>query len=105
MIRSASGYGSGRSRTALTTLKIAVFAPMPSASVRMAMNANPGDLRSWRRAIRMSFNMEISFGSQRDDGIYTCSAAGWHTAGDQCDASEDKSCAEKTRKIPGAQIV
>src|SRR5437660_1496108 len=28
-----SAYGSGRSRTAFRTLKIAVFAPMPSASV------------------------------------------------------------------------
>jgi hypothetical protein len=35
MMRSASGYGSGRSSTPLITLKIAVLAPMPSPSVRM----------------------------------------------------------------------
>jgi hypothetical protein len=40
--RSLSGYGSGRSSTALTTLKTAVVAPMPSASVATAAVANPG---------------------------------------------------------------
>ena len=34
--RSGSAYGSGRSSTASTTVKIAVLAPMPSASVRSA---------------------------------------------------------------------
>ena len=34
--RSACGYGSGRSSTALTMLNIAVLAPTPSASVRIA---------------------------------------------------------------------
>ena len=37
-----SAYGSGRSSTALTTLKMAVVAPMPSASVPIAVIANPG---------------------------------------------------------------
>jgi hypothetical protein len=32
--RSGCGYGSGFSSTPLTTLKIALLAPMPSASVR-----------------------------------------------------------------------
>ena len=40
--RSACAYGSGRSSTALTTLNIAVLAPMPIASVRMATIAKPG---------------------------------------------------------------
>jgi hypothetical protein len=47
-MRSGSGYGSGRSTTALTTLKMAVVAPMPSASVRIAVSANEG----WRRRLR-----------------------------------------------------
>src|SRR5664279_4674929 len=34
---------------------MAVFAPIPSASVRTAMRVKPGDLRSWRRAKRRSF--------------------------------------------------
>ena len=37
------------------TLKIAVFAPIPSASVRMAIRVKPGDFRSWRSAKRRSF--------------------------------------------------
>ena len=46
MIRFASGYGSGRSRTALTMLKIAVFAPIPSARVRIETAAKAGFLVS-----------------------------------------------------------
>ena len=41
------------------TLKIAVFAPMPSASVRTAMKVKPGDLRSWRKAKRKSFIISL----------------------------------------------
>jgi hypothetical protein len=37
-------------------LKIAVLAPMPSASVINAISVNPGDLRSMRRPKRMSWN-------------------------------------------------
>ncbi len=48
--RSGWGNGNGRSRTALMTLNIAVFAPMPSASVMMATRLKPGDLRSVRQA-------------------------------------------------------
>jgi hypothetical protein len=40
--------GSGRSITALTTLKIAVLAPTPRASVIAATSVNPGLLRSDR---------------------------------------------------------
>ena len=38
---SGCGYGNGRSRTALTTLKMAVFAPMPRARASMAMIEKP----------------------------------------------------------------
>src|SRR5579863_170722 len=40
--------------TPFTTEKMAVFAPMPSASVRMATTVNPGDLASLRRPYRRS---------------------------------------------------
>src|SRR5207302_3242084 len=80
MILSASGYGSGRSRTALTMLKMAVLAPIPSASVRTATKVNPGDLRSWRRANVRSF---ISFGPKRDHWINAQSAARRQETGDQ----------------------
>src|SRR6266513_5015913 len=53
--RSGSRYGSGRSNTALTTLKMAVFAPMPSASVSTATAVKPGFFRSWRKANLRSF--------------------------------------------------
>jgi hypothetical protein len=48
----AAGYGSGLSSTACTTVKIDVFAPMPSAMVRTAAAVKAGDLRSSRRAKR-----------------------------------------------------
>jgi hypothetical protein len=48
--RSGCGYGSGRSRTPLTTLKMAVLAPMPSARVIAATAVNPGDFTRRRRA-------------------------------------------------------
>ena len=47
---SGSANGSGLSITALTTLKMAVLAPTPSASVRAATAVNPGLLRSARAA-------------------------------------------------------
>ena len=40
---------------ALTRLKIAVLAPMPSASVRIAASAKRGDLRRLRSAKRVSW--------------------------------------------------
>src|SRR5262245_44717526 len=49
-----SRYGSARSNTVLTTLKIAVFAPMPSARVAMTIAVKAGLLRSRRRLYAMS---------------------------------------------------
>ena len=46
--------GSERSRNSLTRLKIAVLAPMPSASDSTAIDANPGFSRSSRAACRRS---------------------------------------------------
>src|ERR1700722_13269866 len=46
--REGSRKASGRRRTPLTTVKIAVFAPMPRASVRTATAAKPGFLISIR---------------------------------------------------------
>src|SRR5580704_804571 len=47
-MRWESGKGSARSRTAFTTENIAVFAPIPKASVASAMAVNPGDFNSMR---------------------------------------------------------
>src|SRR4029077_2054750 len=87
MIRSASGYGSGRSRTALTMLNIAVFAPIPSASVRTATRVNPGDLRSWRRANLRSL---ILFCAQRDYRIDAWGGTGWYQTGKK--SGDGESC-------------
>src|SRR6202795_161409 len=47
-------YASGRSRTAFTMLKIAVFAPMPSARVSTATIVKPGEFTSIRSPCRKS---------------------------------------------------
>src|SRR6185503_12864649 len=51
---SACGYGNPRSSTAFTVLKMAVFAPMPSASTSSATTANPRLLFNVRKAKRTS---------------------------------------------------
>ena len=53
-IRSALAYGSGLRRTPSTKLKMAVFAPMPIASVRMATIVKAGLLRRVREAYERS---------------------------------------------------
>src|SRR6266516_7553109 len=53
--RSGSGKESGRNKTPFTTLKMAVFAPMPSASVSTATAVKPGFLSNWRKANLRSF--------------------------------------------------
>jgi hypothetical protein len=47
---SACGYGSGWIRIVSITAKMAVFAPMPSASVRMTAAVKPGAFRIRRSA-------------------------------------------------------
>src|SRR5262245_44629018 len=69
--------------TPRTSVKMAALAPMPKASVMITTNVNPGDFRSCRRAKRMSFNMDLSFGSQRDDWIDARCSASRHAASDQ----------------------
>jgi hypothetical protein len=49
-MRSGSSSGSGCNKTALTTLKIALLAPMPRASVNTATNVKPGVFSSIRIA-------------------------------------------------------
>lgn len=43
-------WAGGRSSTALTRLKIVVFAPMTSASVKAAATVNPGEVARRRMA-------------------------------------------------------
>ena len=53
--RDGSANGSGRRRMPRTTLKIAVFAPMPIASVNAATSVKPGERRSVRTAKETSW--------------------------------------------------
>src|SRR6266542_3486078 len=52
---SGSRYGSGLRSTPLTTLNMAVFAPMPRARVNTATAVKPGFFSSWRKANFRSF--------------------------------------------------
>src|SRR6266487_4120704 len=80
-----------RRNRSLIKLKMVVFSPMPIASVIIASAEKPGDLRSCRRANRMSFiglvfsdcSFLISFGSQGDDRIDIGGAARGDEAGNQ----------------------
>src|SRR5215475_6053292 len=78
--RSACGNVSGCSTNVLNVLNSAVFAPIPSASVTTAIDVNPGDLRSWRKANLRSF---ISFFAQRLNRIDEGGAACWEQAREQ----------------------
>ena len=63
--RSGSGYPSGRRMTPFTIEKIAVLAPMPSASVSTATVVKPGLRRSMRSPCRTSRITSSSHGSPR----------------------------------------
>src|SRR5262249_15707395 len=65
--RSESGYGSGRSRIALTKLKMALLAPMPRARVRRATSVKPRPLASIR-APNLTSCQRGSMVSPREDG-------------------------------------
>src|SRR5258708_28625398 len=53
--RSGSSNGRGRSNTALTTLKMAVFAATPRPSVKIAFALNPGLFAPFRRLDQQGF--------------------------------------------------
>src|SRR5262245_9769638 len=61
-MRSGSGNGTGFRTTALTTEKIAVVVPMPSAIAATAVTANTGLVRNTRNAcLRSSRNLVTTF--------------------------------------------
>ena len=60
MIRAASGYGSGSNRIGLTALKIAVVAPMPSASVKTVIGGETGLGAQAAHAKRRSANKAVN---------------------------------------------
>src|SRR5436305_12076872 len=81
---------------------MAVFAPMPSASVRIAVRVKPGDLRSWRKANLRSF---ILFGPQCDDGIYAAGALRRPPTGGERDQREQDGDGDKRERIGSADAV
>src|ERR671931_992997 len=97
--RSECGNVSGCSTNMLNVLKSAVFAPIPSARVRIAIAVNPGDLWSWRKANFRSF---ISFSAQCLDRIDKSGASRGHVTGEQCHQSERRDCHSKCPKIEQA---
>src|SRR5205807_9909777 len=88
--RSGSWNGSPLRNRSLINEKIAVLRPIPSASVRMAMNVNAGDCQSFRKAKRRSL-MKTLLGAQRLHRIDKGGAAG----GQQ--AREQRNCSEQNR--------
>src|SRR6266550_7249055 len=91
--RSGSLNGNGRSNTASTTLKMAVFAPMPSASVSTATAVKPGFFSNWRKANFRSF---ITQRLHRID--LRCTASG-NPRREQPREDEDPGSGEKYNRI------
>src|SRR5438067_2391355 len=96
-MRSASGYGRGRKSTESTTLKIAVQAPMPSASETTAAAVKAGRVRNMRAAYLRSCHKlfmthaSSSFVSECDHRIDFGRTLRRHEAGDERDRCEQQS--------------
>src|ERR1700733_8931366 len=92
--------GSILSKSAFTTVKIAVFAPMPKARVTMATAVNPGLLRNWRSAKRRSwsspFIVNSSLVTQSDHWIDPHCTPRRNKTGQQCNAAQERGdCGER----------
>src|SRR4029453_3127242 len=77
--RDGSRYGSGLGGTQRMTLKMAVFAPMPSARVRTAVAVNPGLLHNARTAYHESCRKSLHM-LARLCSLYHCSSICRHVA-------------------------
>src|SRR4051812_10686297 len=85
------------------TLKIAVFAPMPIASERMAAAANPGAVRRIRTAPRTSCASVVITSSVRPALIASCATSrvdGEPGCPDEADAAADQKRVVRTDAIP-----
>src|SRR4029077_17157781 len=97
--RSGASNGRRRRKRSCIKLKIAVFVPIPSASVSTARRVNPGDLRSWRRANFRSF---ISFGANGDNWIDPRGTARRQQTPDESHCSPDQRDDEHRAHVGGA---
>ena len=90
-------------RTALTTLKMEVFAPIPSARVKIATKVNPGVFQSCRKAKRRSFIEFVvvrhSFRSEHDHWIDARGSPGGQPGGSHRGEGENRTDAKKDSKI------
>src|SRR5712671_5097531 len=94
------GCAKGRPRRKKLSMrvKIALFAPIPSARVKTAMKVKAGALSSWRRAKRRSF---IAQGNNRID---PGGAAGGKPAGEEGNSRERDDGGEERAGIEAADI-
>src|SRR5262245_14027780 len=99
--RSASLNGSGRNSTLLTIVNIAVAAPIPSASVAMAVNEKPGARARTRSAWRVLRNIVVIIGclssveTQNRQRVGTSRAARGKVHGHECHGAEhERDCRE-----------
>src|SRR5438067_11142828 len=93
--RTRPGSWNGRllRNRSLINEKIAVFNPIPSASVNTAITVKAGDSRSLRKANLRSF---ISFGAQRLNRIDVSGATCRNEAGNQRHDAHDQRNAEQS---------
>src|SRR4029453_10385528 len=88
--------------TPRTSVKMAAFAPMPSASVMTTTDVNPGDLRSCRRANFRSFML---FSAQCFYWINMRGAARRYKTRDERGGDQDHTRGDKGERIAGADFV
>src|SRR6266581_1809679 len=84
---------------ALTKLKIAVFAPMPSASVSTATVVKPGFFSNWRKA-----NLR-SLITQSFDRIDLCRPAGWQPASERSNDHQQQRGGDQRGRVGRAYAV
>src|SRR4029453_11910540 len=104
--RDGSLKGRLRRKRSLIKLKMAVFRPIPRASVMTAIEVKAGDWRSLRKAKRRSFMKRLivdhSFSAQCLDRVDKSGPARGHVTGEQCHQSERRDCYGKCPKIERA---
>src|SRR5262245_24329157 len=100
--RSGSEKGRPRRKRSCIKLKIAMFIPIPTASVSTARKVNPGDLRSCRRANFRSFML---FSAQCFDWINTRGAACGKKTGKERGESQYHARNEKGERIAWTDFV
>src|SRR6266478_6932141 len=104
--RSGSENGRSRRKRSCIKLKMAVFIPIPIASISAARQLKAGVFRSCRSAKRISSNIEVSqpfglFITQRDHWIDACGATRWNKTGNRRDERKHSGNRKINRRIEG----